>query len=99
MTIQPTGPSNPRIEGALPTRSTNGVARVSDETQLRQSEAPATGQRDVLDLSPAARARVARSDEDGSLFVGAIEALKHRGGQQKICREMRGGKGKIPLLW
>ncbi len=78
MTIQPTGPSNPRIEGTSPTRSTNGVARVSDETQLRQSEAPATGQRDVLDLSPAARALVARSDEDGSLSAERLMQIRQR---------------------
>lgn len=36
MTIQLTGPSDPRREGTSPTRSINGVARVSDETQIRQ---------------------------------------------------------------
>lgn len=78
MTIQPTGPSTPRTEGTSPTRSTNGVARVSDETQLRQSEAPATGQRDVLDLSPAARALVARSDENGSLSAERMLQIRQR---------------------
>jgi len=78
MSIQPTGPSSPRLEGPAATRSTPGVARVSDETQLRQPEAPATGQRDVLDLSPAARALVARSDEDGSLSAERMMQIRQR---------------------
>jgi anti-sigma28 factor (negative regulator of flagellin synthesis) len=78
MTIQPTGPSLSRTEGTAPTRTTPGVARVSDESQLRQTEAQAAGQRDVLDLSPAARALVARSDEDGSLSAERLLQIRQR---------------------
>ncbi len=78
MTIQPTGPSTPRTEGTSPTRSTNGVACISDETQLHQSEGSATGQRDVLVLSPAARAMVARSDEGESLSAERLMQIRQR---------------------
>lgn len=78
MTINPTGPSRPRIEGTIPARSTNGTARVSDESQLRQPEAPVTGQRDVLDLSPAARAFVARTEEEGSLPAERLLQIRQR---------------------
>ena len=78
MSIQPSGPSRPRLEGTVPARSTPGVARVTDETQLRQTEAPATGQRDVLDLSPAARALVARSEDEGSLSAERLLQVRQR---------------------
>ncbi len=78
MSIQPSGPSRPRLEGTVPARQTPGVARVSDETQLRQTEAQPTGQRDVLDLSPAARALVARTDEEGSLPAERLLQIRQR---------------------
>lgn len=78
MTIQPSGPSRPRLEGATPTRPTLAISHVSDETLLRPSDMPAAGQRDVLDLSPAARALVARSDEDGSLSAERLMQIRQR---------------------
>ncbi len=78
MSINPTGPSRPRIDGAIPARSTNGVARVSDESQLRQPDAPVSGQRDVLDLSPAARAFVARTEEESSLSAERLLQIRQR---------------------
>ena len=78
MTVQPAGPSRPRIEGTPAARPTQSPARVSDETPLRQPESPALGQRDVLDLSPAARALVARSDEDGSLSADRLLQIRQR---------------------
>ena len=78
MTVQPTGPNRPRIEGTAAARPAQGPARVSDETPLRQPESPALGQRDVLDLSPAARALVARSDEDGSLSADRLLQIRQR---------------------
>lgn len=78
MTIPPTGPSRPRLEGAAPARTPSSVARVSDETALRQPDAPAHGQRDVLDLSPAARALVARSEDEGSLSAERLLQVRQR---------------------
>ena len=78
MSIQPTGPSRTRIDGTIPARSTNGAARVSDESQLRQPDAPVSGQRDVLDLSPAARALVARTDDEGSLSAERLLQIRQR---------------------
>jgi hypothetical protein len=45
---------------------------------MRQAEAPAAGHRDVLDLSPAARALVARSDEHGSLPAERLLQIRQR---------------------
>ena len=78
MTIQPSGPSRPRLEGTAPTRSATGLARVSDETSALQTEARPTGQREVLDLSSAACAREARSKEDGSLSSEQLLQLRQR---------------------
>lgn len=78
MTIQPSGPAGPRIQGSTPARANQSVARVSDETPLRQPEAPAAGQRDVLDLSPAARAFVARSEGEGALSAERLLELRQR---------------------
>lgn len=78
MTIQPAGPNRPRLEGSAPARATTGPARVSDETALRHPDAPVSGQRDVLDLSPAARALVARSDEEGTLSAERLLQIRQR---------------------
>jgi anti-sigma28 factor (negative regulator of flagellin synthesis) len=78
MTINPAGLSRPRIEGTVPARSAPGTARVSDESQVRHPDAPVSGQRDVLDLSPAARALVARSEDEGSLSAERLLQIRQR---------------------
>ncbi len=78
MTIHPNGPTGPRVQGATPARANPSIARVSDETPLRQPEGSVQGQRDVLDLSPAARALVARSDGEGALSAERLLELRQR---------------------
>jgi len=78
MTIQPSGPNRPRIEGAAPARPSSPVARVSDDVSSRATEATLSGHRDVLDLSPAARALVARTEDEGALSAERMLELRTR---------------------
>ena len=78
MTIQPSSPNRPRIEGPTPARTSTPVARVSDDTPSRTAEATLGGHRDVLDLSPAARALVARTEEDATLSAERMLELRTR---------------------
>ncbi len=78
MTIQPSSPNRPRIEGPTPARNSTPVARVSDDTPARTGETALSGHRDVLDLSPAARALVARTDDESSLSAERMLELRSR---------------------
>ena len=77
MSIQPSGPSRPFVEGAGPSRPSPAVVR-AEEAPVRRTPTPSHGQRDVLDLSPAARAFVARAEGDESLSAERMLEIRGR---------------------
>ena len=77
MSIQPSGPSRPHVEGAAASRPSPAVVR-ADEAPVRRTPTPPQGQRDVLDLSPAARALVSRAEGEDSLSAERLMELRGR---------------------
>lgn len=77
MSIQPSGPTRPQVEGAVPSRPSPIVVR-AEEAQVRRTPTPPHGQRDVLDLSPAARALAARVEGDDPLSAERLIELRQR---------------------
>lgn len=78
MTISPSGPDRPRVDAPAPARAHQPVARVSDEPSSGPSAPVAQRHRDVLDLSPAARAFVARAEDEGTLSAERVLELRQR---------------------
>ncbi len=77
MSIKPSGPNSPRLEAPVSAR----VAKASPSTTegpSAPSPSAAPRGRDVLDLSPAARAFVARADEEGGLSAERLLEIRQR---------------------
>ncbi|MBL8995763.1 MAG: hypothetical protein KJZ74_12375 [Gemmatimonadales bacterium] len=77
MSINPTGPSRPFVDGTGPSRPAQSVVR-ADEAPVRRTPTPPHGQRDVLDLSPAARALVAQAGEEDGLSAERLLEIRGR---------------------
>lgn len=78
MTIRTSGPNGPRIESPVPARGGQPVQRASDETPSQDAPAVPARAGDVLDLSPAARAFVARADEGAPLPAERLLEIRQR---------------------
>lgn len=80
MSINTSGTNNsPRIDGTIPARGPKAPARVtSDDAPVQEASSGPSRQRDVLDLSPAARAFVARADDESPLSAERLLEIRQR---------------------
>ncbi len=78
MTIPTSGPNRSSVDAPVPARGSTPAARVADEPSSGPATPVAARPKDVLDLSPAARAFVARAEDEGTLSAERMLQIRQR---------------------